>query len=317
MCDEEGVIIGDEDLLPEIRDCWRCGASVAWIQDICGGENMRSALICQNEDCGAHLNCDNYPSVEEAIAAWNERPLEDDLRGQIAALTAERDAWRNRYRRARYVWRQRHWEQRGTEASLRLTTADAIKAQQERDTLRQQLADEQATTAQLGDRVEMGIDHLQRSCRRLSELAENRRKDNERLRADLAAALAAAQWQPLTDGEIDLASAGDATGVESILLRDGKVWLNVFVGDEDDTVPVLLGLPDDIALSRRNPAAQVWRPVADGALGPGETLKQNGRVVVFDYDDMWGHSSNSWHLPPGKALCELVTADDAAESEGE
>lgn len=64
------------------------------------------------------------------------------------------------------------------------------------------------------------------------------------------------------------------------------------------------------ALRAQLAAAQAgsWRPVADGPIRPGETITHEGTMLVMEWDEMWGHASQSWKLPDGLRLCRFVPA---------
>lgn len=45
------------------------------------------SIVCRNGDC----QTEGYATAEEAIAAWNTRPIEDALRAEIFLLKKQRD----------------------------------------------------------------------------------------------------------------------------------------------------------------------------------------------------------------------------------
>lgn len=212
------------------------------------------------------------------------------MTGNIRLLEAERDAWRNRYRKARYVWRQRHWEQRGMEASLSMVMAE-----------------------QAGS-----VDVLQ---------AENARL-RQQLAATLAAALAAAQWQPVTAETAPVHISRPFKAVVQ-MSREGDLFIAQPDANgvmSDDATVIMLRPGPNHAFCERNPAAQVWMPVAayttidcDGdkiSTGRDGLLELVGSDQNGNLDEHGQPFTVSAQLPPTKRLCELVTAGDAAESEG-
>lgn len=201
-----------------------------------------------------------------------------------------------------------------SELSKALAVIDALEAENAR--LRADLAAERETTEQLGDRVEMGIEHLQKACRRLRDLAESRRKDNDKLRADLAAALAAAQWTPVVQGTYNMGSG------EVEVMEDNT--LGIMGADEvGEDACATLAIGDAHAFCARNPAAKVWRPVVGVnvrcACGSPDCKQSIYQSLFLDSHlalRVGQISSDGYiHLPPGKALCELVGPNTAGEGD--
>ena len=141
-----------------------------------------------------------------------------------------------------------------------------------------ELAVEKATNEQLSDRVSMGIDHLQKWLRMLRELVESRRKDNERLRAQLADANLARQqlseglhnlkvmydaaceaipkgpWRPVAEGY----SFVDDEVNRRIVVSKKDVYLYFHYETTEEmntTLADWFNLPDNLAFCCRVPAA--------------------------------------------------------------
>lgn len=152
--------------------------------------------------------------------------------------------------------------------------------------------------------------------------------DNSRLRADLAAALAAAQWTPVEDGfgREEVTFGGRHT--ERISVTED--WLNVAWRPETGEFErASFQLPDDLRLCRRgNPlgvAAQVWQPVVDleydcqcdDCRAPDAwrwQLYVNGDSIGI-VDPANGDDDRYVVLPPHLALCELVRRVTAGEGD--
>lgn len=64
------------------RACPFCGSAKNISVDVF---DLGWEIWCSDNSCLSHLDA-YYGSKEEAIDAWNKRPLEDDLEGYIAGL---------------------------------------------------------------------------------------------------------------------------------------------------------------------------------------------------------------------------------------
>lgn len=132
--------------------------------------------------------------------------------------------------------------------------------------------------------------------------------------AQLAAARATVQWQPV--GEQESYTYTDANGV-MVYLED-RHYMEL-VHNDSEMVAIL---DVDHAFCRRNPDARVWQPVAngtiakcacqDGQVSPRCTARLEAYELGLRYRN--GDMADVVELPPGMALCELVTAGEEAES---
>jgi len=67
----------------ELRECPFCGGEAGIATSFIGGVYSYD-VYCTEETCGGEMNC--YESREQAIIAWNTRPVEDALRTKWAGV---------------------------------------------------------------------------------------------------------------------------------------------------------------------------------------------------------------------------------------